>query len=69
MASNSTGAMHTFNVAEWVENDHPDFVPLVQPRSVGCWTKESITKGGNYNYGSTEGVEVETRKSLFEAHA
>jgi len=51
----TSSAMHTFNVAEWIENDHPDFVPLTQPRAVGCWTKESHSTGGKYNYGSTEG--------------
>ena len=27
----------------------------MQPRTVGCWTKDSITVGGAYRYGSTAG--------------
>ena len=44
-----------FVVSDWLKDDNPDFLPITQPRAVGCWTKDSATQGGAYQYGSTAG--------------
>ena len=48
----------TFDCMQWLatQGSQQRYTPMVRPRPVGCWTKESSTQGGGCVHGSMHGL-------------